>query len=140
VSYGLASDGMDVTSVLIMALPPIMFTFDGFLFASNLQHEAKSKKTYPIALVTGIGTISVLYLMIAIGTIETASIPPLFDVATLQTTLAGLGEGTYMIQGMDANGVMRTYEINFNTEQYNALMALNPAQTSHIIMEQHLSG
>jgi hypothetical protein len=89
VAYGMGQDAMGVTKVLILALPPIMFTFDGFLFASSLQNESKSRKTFPIALVSGIALISILYLMIAIGTIETASIPPLFKASAFSNQQAG---------------------------------------------------
>ena len=129
VAYGMAQDGMGISKVLILALPPIMFTFDGFLFASSLQNEAKSKKTFPVALVSGIILISILYLMIAIGTIETASIPPLFDPATL----TGLNEGLQPLIALDG----KEYMVNVTAEQIKVLDQGGINQ--YIIFEDHLT-
>jgi len=104
-----------------------MFTFDGFLFASSMQNEAKSKKTFPVALVTGIAVISILYLMIAIGTIETSSVPPLFNPAT-----AGLTpntDGTYSLTSVD--GLL--YTVNLTTAEIAHLSGLSGGTGTQVV-------
>ena len=130
VAYGMEQDANGIVRVLILALPPIMFTFDGFLFASSLQNEAKSKQTFPVALVTGILVISVLYLFIAIGTIETASVPPLFMPGT-QMTLIDATTNTYEIVGVD--GYTYLVELTDAEEAY-----LTSAADQAIVLNQHL--
>ena len=36
-------------SAIILALPPIMFAFDGFVYSASMQNEAKSDKTFMTA-------------------------------------------------------------------------------------------
>jgi APA family basic amino acid/polyamine antiporter len=53
--------------LLMISLPPILFSIDGFLFAGSLSKEGKSKKTFPIASIIGIITIILLYLLFTIA-------------------------------------------------------------------------
>jgi amino acid transporter len=36
-------------STIILALPPIMFAFDGFVYSASMQNEAKDQKTFMTA-------------------------------------------------------------------------------------------
>jgi amino acid transporter len=36
-------------SAILLALPPIMFAFDGFVYSASMQNEAKSQKTFMTA-------------------------------------------------------------------------------------------
>ncbi len=60
-----ASDA-SVSQIILMfvvAMPMIMFSFDGFIYSANLQSETKSKKTFAKGLALGIVMIVVLYLL-----------------------------------------------------------------------------
>jgi amino acid transporter len=44
-------DGVDESnfSTIILALPPIMFAFDGFVYSASMQNQAKDQKTFMTA-------------------------------------------------------------------------------------------
>ncbi len=52
-----------IAIMLVAAMPMIMFSFDGFIYSSNLQNETKSKKTFARGLALGMIMIVVLYLL-----------------------------------------------------------------------------
>ena len=105
---------------MLLALPPIMFTFDGFMFASSLQNESKKKSTFPTALVSGLILISVLYLFVAIGTMATASVPPAFTIAELTTGIGGgITDGAYTFT---SNGI--AYKVKLTGKEVEAINAV----------------
>lgn len=57
------NDTSGILRLVFLSLPPILFAFDGFLFASNLQQEAKSKNTFRTAFVLGILIIILIYMI-----------------------------------------------------------------------------
>ena len=130
VAYGTEQEISGMLRVLILALPPIMFTFDGFLFASSMQNEAKSQKTFPMALVLGILLISLLYFFVAMGTIETASVPPVFMPGT-QMTLVDQATNTYEIVANDG----KTYIAVLTPEEVNYLSSTT--NTQGIVIQDH---
>lgn len=53
---------------LFMAMGAIFFAYDGFYVAAGLQSEMKEPKKTPLALVLGLGLVTIVYLAIAIAT------------------------------------------------------------------------
>ncbi|MDE6473390.1 MAG: APC family permease [Ureaplasma sp.] len=53
---------------LFLAMGAIFFAYDGFYVAAGLQSEMKEPKKTPLALVLGLGLVTVVYLAIAIST------------------------------------------------------------------------
>jgi amino acid transporter len=51
---------------LLLSMPLILFTFDGFIHLSNLQNEMKDKKKFPKAIIISFSIIAITYLMIGI--------------------------------------------------------------------------
>lgn len=52
---------------LMLALPAVLFAYDGFIYAGSLQNETKKKGTFKSALVFGILFIVFIYTMLAFG-------------------------------------------------------------------------
>ena len=51
---------------IFLAIPAILFSFDGFIYAANLQNEMKDKNKFPKAMVVSMVIISVTYLGVSI--------------------------------------------------------------------------
>ncbi len=54
--------------MILMILPAVMFSFDGFLNAASLSNEAKSPTTFKVAAVSGITFITIIYLCVTLFT------------------------------------------------------------------------
>lgn len=52
---------------LFMAMGAIFFAYDGFYVTAGLQTEMKEPKKTPLAIVFGLGAVTIIYLMIAIS-------------------------------------------------------------------------
>ncbi len=63
INSGLKSTNLENLEILFLALPSVLFAFDGFIYSATLQNEAKSKNTFKISLVFGILLIVILYLI-----------------------------------------------------------------------------
>jgi len=62
------------STTLLFALPPILFTFDGFLTITNVTHKTKNaKKNIPLGIIIGMGLITCLYLLVTISQINHAA-------------------------------------------------------------------
>ena len=84
---GFASDhtiynsALPSSSTLLLALPPILFTFDGFLTMTNVSHKINNpKKNTPLTLILGMALIAALYLLVTVSQINHAT-------PTIQMTL-----------------------------------------------------
>ncbi len=53
---------------LFMAMGGIFFAYDGFYVTAGLQTEMKEPKKTPLAIVLGLGIVTIIYLLIAIST------------------------------------------------------------------------
>ncbi|AGM24879.1 APC family permease [Spiroplasma chrysopicola] len=57
--------------MILMAMPGILFAFDGFLATTYIQKDVvKPEKNIPLALVVGLTAVTVLYLLVSIGTLN----------------------------------------------------------------------
>ncbi len=65
VNTGLSTNKNNVLSLFLL-IPPMMFTFDGFLFANSLSTEAKSKNTFKVAAISSIVIIILLYTLFSL--------------------------------------------------------------------------
>lgn len=54
--------------LMILTIPPILFSLDGFLIAGLLSKEAKSKTDYRWALVIGLSFIVIIYVLFSMAT------------------------------------------------------------------------
>ncbi len=52
-----------------LAMPAILFSFDGFIYASNLQNEMKDKSKFPKAILTSLVIIALTYILISVMTV-----------------------------------------------------------------------
>jgi amino acid transporter len=57
---------MDSLKTILLILPAVMFSFDGFLFAASLQNEAKKPSTYKVAAISGVTFITIIYLAVTL--------------------------------------------------------------------------
>lgn len=78
---------------LLMILPAILFSFDGFLFADSLSTEAKKPKTYQTALIISILFVIAIYIFFSI------SVYYLADLSTGDVSLAGALTNVFPNQG-----------------------------------------
>ncbi len=62
VNTGLSTNESNFISLFLL-IPPMMFTFDGFLFANSLSTESKSKNTFKVAAISSIVIIILLYIL-----------------------------------------------------------------------------
>ncbi len=62
VNTGLSTNESNFISLFLL-VPPMMFTFDGFLFANSLSTESKSKNTFKVAAISSIVIIILLYIL-----------------------------------------------------------------------------
>lgn len=53
---------------ILLIIPPILFAFDGFLFANSLSSEAKSENTYKMSAISAIFIITLVYLLFSMST------------------------------------------------------------------------
>lgn len=60
-------DNNSLGSLIMLTLPAIMFTFNGFIFSASLQPEAKTKRTYKTALTISIFVIAAFYIFTTIS-------------------------------------------------------------------------
>lgn len=132
-AYGLEEGGSKVFGALLLALPPIMFTFDGFLFASSLQNEAKSKKTYPTALITGLVVISIVYLGVAVGTIGTATPPP----AIMGQDLINAVNGNGIVDIVNPDGTITQYDLFAINPNYETMDTSKIIATESYVIAEH---
>ncbi|AXF96917.1 APC family permease [Spiroplasma phoeniceum] len=57
--------------MILMALPGILFSFDGFLSTTYIQKDVKKpERNIPLALVLGLASVTILYLLVSIGTLN----------------------------------------------------------------------
>ncbi|WP_425379802.1 APC family permease [Spiroplasma endosymbiont of Stenodema calcarata] len=57
--------------MILMALPGILFSFDGFLSTTYIQKDVKKpERKIPLALVLGLTSVTILYLIVSIGTLN----------------------------------------------------------------------
>ncbi|WP_424526401.1 APC family permease [Spiroplasma endosymbiont of Glossina fuscipes fuscipes] len=57
--------------MILMALPGILFSFDGFLSTTYIQKDVKKpERNIPLALVLGLTSVTILYLIVSIGTLN----------------------------------------------------------------------
>lgn len=57
--------------MILMALPGILFLFDGFLSTTYIQKNVKKpERNIPLALVLGLTSVTILYLIVSIGTLN----------------------------------------------------------------------
>lgn len=54
--------GYSMFEGILLAMPAILFTFDGFVFSASMQNEAKSHKTFVTAWVGGMLFVSAIYI------------------------------------------------------------------------------
>lgn len=93
--------------LILAAAPGILFAFDGFIFAANLQKEAKTKQTFKKALLIGMIGVSAFYLLLATGLFlgdQEASIENTL-IAALPDHGANLWKLTSIFIGISALGV-----------------------------------
>ena len=50
-----------------MAIGAIFFAYDGFYVTAGIQSEMKEPKKTPLAIVFGLGAVTIIYLLIAIS-------------------------------------------------------------------------
>lgn len=63
------TEGANKSSIrVLLMLPAILFAFDGFLFASSLSNETKSKNTYRNAAIISIFIITFIYISFSLST------------------------------------------------------------------------
>ncbi len=62
-NQGMQDNGL--FKIFILALPGIMFTYDGFVWAAALQNESKSQNTFKLALSIGIVLICVMSIALS---------------------------------------------------------------------------
>lgn len=60
--------GLDSFNVILLLLPTIMFSFDGFLYAASLSNESKKVSTFKSAAMIGITFIVIIYVLVTIFT------------------------------------------------------------------------
>ncbi len=51
--------------LFVLALPGVMFAYDGFIWAAALQGEAKKQSTFKVALISGMLLVAFLYLSLS---------------------------------------------------------------------------
>ncbi|WP_374697142.1 amino acid permease [Spiroplasma endosymbiont of Polydrusus formosus] len=57
--------------MILMALPGILFSFDGFLSTTYIQKDVKKpEQKIPLALLLGLSSVTILYLLVSIGTLN----------------------------------------------------------------------
>ncbi|WP_338955786.1 APC family permease [Spiroplasma endosymbiont of Polydrusus cervinus] len=57
--------------MILMALPGILFSFDGFLSTTYIQKDVKKpERNIPLALVLGLASVTILYLLVSLGTLN----------------------------------------------------------------------
>ena len=74
---------------ILMILPAVMFSFDGFLFAASLSNDAKKPSTYKIAAISGVSFITVIYLLITLSIFLIGN-PEIEGGMTVSGSLAGI--------------------------------------------------
>lgn len=58
-------------SMILMALPGILFAFDGFLSTTYIQKDVKNaEKNVPLALILGLTAVTFIYILTSIGTLN----------------------------------------------------------------------
>lgn len=58
-------------SMILMALPGILFAFDGFLTTTYIQKDVKNaEKNVPLALILGLTAVTFIYILTSIGTLN----------------------------------------------------------------------
>ncbi len=57
--------GQSLFKLFILALPGVMFAYDGFIWTASISNEAKSEKTFKLALIVGILLVAFLYISLS---------------------------------------------------------------------------
>ncbi len=55
-------------NVLLISIPPVLFSFDGFLSAGSLSKDTKKKNTFRVAVCIGLAFVAAIYLLFSIST------------------------------------------------------------------------
>lgn len=99
----------EFTPILILAAAPgILFAYDGFIMAANVQKETKSKSTFKKALFIGMILVAVFYIALAIGLFlgsDTGSIEDTLVAALGKADGENLWKITAIFIGISALGV-----------------------------------
>ncbi len=61
------NEGFGTAALIFITIPPILFSFDGFLIAGLLSKEAKDRNTFRIALIMGMIFIIVIYVLFSVS-------------------------------------------------------------------------
>lgn len=62
-------DGISHFPLILMTLPSIFFTFDGFLLAGSMSKEGKTKTTFKLAFIFSMIFIMIIYVLFSIATL-----------------------------------------------------------------------
>lgn len=97
-NYGIeqAENTFGIMKIIVLALPGVMFSFDGFVFAAAVQNEAKTKNTFRNALALGMIFVIVIYLattfFVFVGADWSGYDPndPSFGFLSIQSVLANV--------------------------------------------------
>ena len=66
IDHGNTPSAGNAVNGLFLAMPAILFSFDGFIYAANLQNEMKDKKKFPKAIFISLIIVVMIYILIAI--------------------------------------------------------------------------
>ncbi|NQX83687.1 MAG: APC family permease [Mycoplasmataceae bacterium] len=90
--------GGTMFQTLMLALPAVLFAYDGFIYAGSLQNETKKKGTFKSALVFGILFIVFIYTMLAFGLYGSGDINAdnPFSVSSVVVSVFGDEVGSWM--------------------------------------------
>ena len=59
--------GGQIFNTLILAMPAVLFAYDGFIYAGSLQNETKKSGTFKKAMISGMLFIALVYTLLSFG-------------------------------------------------------------------------
>lgn len=88
---------------IMLAMPAILYTFDGFLYGASMENEAKNKNTFIIAFVGGMVFVALIYVLYSLGIFSTIGSGESFSLKSAIYSI--VGENNYrwvsrLMQGM----------------------------------------
>lgn len=121
-NQGIQSSNLGLGKILLVfiTIPPILFSFDGFLIAGMLSKEAKSKTSYRWALILGLSFIVIIYILYSISTLGLGTVEPSWDTNVVNDPYS-------FAYGSVNNAI-------FNTFSNNISLAKGLAITSQILI------
>lgn len=100
----------DPITLVALALPAVLFSYDGWVFATTVSEKMKNpKKEVPLGLIFGISFVTILYVLVNAGVILSGQ--P--DVATALTTYLkfDVSRIVFIIIAISAYGVLNGYQL-----------------------------